>query len=73
MGARANLEASLGLLNTQYAGEFVFAGSRPDTPPVADAAGLLAEDAQQLLLMGWTAGRIGLIFCPRCSAPATTP
>ena len=28
---------------------------------------------QQLLLMGWTAGRIGLIFCPRCSAPATTP
>lgn len=45
MDARANLDAAVGLLNTQHAGEFVFAGSRPDTRPVADATDLLAEVA----------------------------
>lgn len=43
LDARADLDATIGLLNTRYAGEFVFAGSRPDTRPVADAATLLAE------------------------------
>lgn len=41
--ARSNLDAAIGLLNTESAGEFVFAGSRPGVRPIADAAALLAE------------------------------
>lgn len=43
LDARADLDATIGLLNTRYAGEFVFSGARPDQRPVADAAVLLAE------------------------------
>lgn len=41
--ARSNLEATIGLLNTEYAGESIFAGSRVGARPVADAGQLLAE------------------------------
>ena len=40
--ARANLDTTIGLLNTGYGGEFVFAGSRSTTRPLADGAELLA-------------------------------
>lgn len=43
--ARANLDAAVGLLNTEVAGEFVFAGSRATTRPVADTGQLLTEVA----------------------------
>lgn len=46
--ARAGLDAVIGLLNTEFAGEFVLAGARVTTRPVADSGLMLTELADAI-------------------------